>query len=427
MNTSTRSMRISVFLFVIVILTGGGGALRLQAQPLEEGKWSGQMVHLSGQFLDVFFHVSYAGDTLQIALEVPSFRTFPLEEVRLDGDRLMFEWAPAVELTCAVDRQKDGSFQGGCLDAWDGRGPIVMIPPSVDPSTVAINKDAFLADWEPPQAQKSRAELIAESEAVPGRAVDVGGYHLNLVEMGEGDVTVVLEAGLGDDLSVWRMVQQRAARYARVVAYDRAGLGYSEPSPMARTPEQVATELHTLLRRAGIPPPYVLVAHAEGAFSVRRFASLYPDEVAGLVLVDPSHEALGARWEALDAKSWKTYVDGQQALYGTVQGTVHAEFNAVLRVMEEQEVPGVGALPDVPLAVLTAMQPVSEPRWVGETEAGQQVKQDVHAAWVEQVAHGTHYVTTTSSRYIPLEEPGLVVKAIRTVVEAVQAKGEMDE
>jgi pimeloyl-ACP methyl ester carboxylesterase len=197
-------------------------------------------------------------------------------------------------------------------------------------------------------------------------------------------------------------------------------LGDSEPSPSRRTPEQLATELHALLRKAAIAPPYVLVAHAEGAFTIRRFASLYPDEVAGLVLIDPSHEALGARLQALDAASWKDFVDQKKTFYAMLEGTLQAENEAFFQIMREQAVPGIGPLPDVPLAVLTAMRPVEEPRWVGETPEGLQAKFDLHKVWIDQAAHGTHHVAKTSGSYIHSERPALVDKAIREVLEAVR-------
>ncbi len=412
-------MRKAVTFFAMAIVAAGLAGVRLQAQTLETGKWKARMLPPDSEYLDLLLNVEGAGDSLQLTLEVPSYQaqTFPVYRVRLAGDHLSFRWRLGVQLDCSVDRQEDGSFQGGCLDPRGGRGPILLIPPSVDADAVTINEEVFYADW---GAYEEKKESIAESRKSPGTAVDIGGARLNVLSMGEGDVTVVLEAGLGDDLSVWRRVQQDAAAFAHVVAYDRAGLGFSKPSAMPRTPEQMATELHIMLRRAGFAPPYVLVGHAWGGFVVRRFASLYPDEAAGLVLVDPAHEKLGARWEELDAASWLAYVRGQKTFYATIRGTVHEEFEAFLRVMEEEAVPGLGSLPDIPVVVLTAMRPVEEPRWVGETLEGQEVWHDLHQEWVRQVPDGVHLVTETSGPYIHLEEPELVVQAIRDIVEAVR-------
>lgn len=124
----------------------------------------------------------------------------------------------------------------------------------------------------------------------PGRLVDVGGHRLHLHCMGEGSPTVVLEAGWGGFSIDWSLVQPTLAKRARVCAYDRAGIGWSDAGPLPRTPQQIAAELYVLLRNAGENAPYVLVAHSLGGRYVRMFADQHPDEVAGLVLVDARHE-----------------------------------------------------------------------------------------------------------------------------------------
>lgn len=120
----------------------------------------------------------------------------------------------------------------------------------------------------------------------PGQRVDLGGYALHLHCLGSGSPTVLLEAGLGNNLLVWHTVQGELAQSTRVCAYDRGGLGWSDPSPNARDSQALAQELHHLLAAAGEQPPYVLVGHSQGGLHVRVFREQYPTEVAGLVLVD---------------------------------------------------------------------------------------------------------------------------------------------
>src|SRR5690349_21028102 len=98
----------------------------------------------------------------------------------------------------------------------------------------------------------------------PGRLVDVGGYRLHLYCVGQGSPTVVLASGAGGFSAEWSIVQPQIAASARVCAFDRAGLGWSEVGPGPRTPAQIADELHTLLVQAGEPGPYLLVAHSAG-------------------------------------------------------------------------------------------------------------------------------------------------------------------
>jgi pimeloyl-ACP methyl ester carboxylesterase len=124
----------------------------------------------------------------------------------------------------------------------------------------------------------------------PGQMVDVNGTRLHLYCLGEGSPTVILEAGLGDNVLGWELVHARLAESTRVCAYDRPGLGWSEGLDRVVPSEEVAQILHTLLQEADIPGPYILVGHSMGGLHARSFARLYPAEVTGLVLVDSSHE-----------------------------------------------------------------------------------------------------------------------------------------
>ncbi|HVX67833.1 MAG TPA: alpha/beta hydrolase, partial [Bryobacteraceae bacterium] len=123
----------------------------------------------------------------------------------------------------------------------------------------------------------------------PGKLVDVGGFRMHLYCAGEGSPAVILDSGLSDAWLHWYKVQPEVAATTRVCAYDRAGLGWSDPSPRPRSSKVIAQELHTLLERAGIRPPFVLVGHSMGGLDVRMYASLYREQVAGMVLVDASH------------------------------------------------------------------------------------------------------------------------------------------
>src|SRR5438309_355903 len=121
----------------------------------------------------------------------------------------------------------------------------------------------------------------------PGRMIDVGGYRLHINCVGTGSPTVVIDAGWGDSSGAWSSwVQPVVAGTTRVCTYDRAGMGYSEPGPLPRTAERFAEELHTLLSRADVPGPYVLVGHSLGGLPVRVFAHEYAAEVSGVVLID---------------------------------------------------------------------------------------------------------------------------------------------
>lgn len=140
--------------------------------------------------------------------------------------------------------------------------------------------------------------VLAQNKSVTDAApssfdslVEVGGgrrLHINCSGLAAGGPTIVLESGAGNAASAWDRVQPEVAKFARVCSYDRAGLGRSDPVPAARTIVALTEDLHSLLVNAKVSGPYVLVGHSLGG--VRLYASYYPGEVAGMVLVDSAHE-----------------------------------------------------------------------------------------------------------------------------------------
>ena len=150
-------------------------------------------------------------------------------------------------------------------------------------------------------AAAAKTELVpvaqVEQEYVkPHQLVDVGdGRRINLFCLGEGSPTVVFDSGLSDWSSTWALIQPTVARSTRACSYDRPGMGYSDPSPLPRTPQAAVEDLHALLERGGIGGPVVLVGHSLGGFYVKLYARTYPQQVAGLVLVDPAEERLWQR------------------------------------------------------------------------------------------------------------------------------------
>jgi pimeloyl-ACP methyl ester carboxylesterase len=175
----------------------------------------------------------------------------------------------------AQRRQRKNSFV-----FWIGRALLGLLALLVGLAAIGASYQAIAA------ANDQRTYLP------PGQLVDVGGYRLHMHCSGTaqpGSPTVILEAGAGLASPSWAWVQSRVAETTRVCAYDRAGYGWSDPGPTPRDARQVAHELHTLLEQAAIASPYVLVGHSIGGMYVRVYAAQYPDEVAGLVLVDSSH------------------------------------------------------------------------------------------------------------------------------------------
>src|SRR5262245_10874572 len=196
--------------------------------------------------------------------------------------------------------------------------------------------------------------LLAAGEGASAgeRKVDVGGYRLNLRCSGRGAPVVVLDAGAGEKLQTWDWVAPEVKKFTRVCAYDRAGLGKSDAGPEPRTSERIVAELDALLRRAEVPGPYVLVGHSFGGLNVRLFASLHPEETAGLVLVDATPEDFPARENELrtlqEREKARTFRALAPHAYGDELDGMAASAIAVRQA---------AAPPPVPVRVLTAGHP----------------------------------------------------------------------
>jgi pimeloyl-ACP methyl ester carboxylesterase len=137
------------------------------------------------------------------------------------------------------------------------------------------------------------SESTAPAVAMRGRLVDVGPYRLHLDCTGSGSPTVILEPGGGGSAASMGLIAPAVARDTRVCVYDRAGRGWSDFAASPPDGAQIATDLHTLLHRAHVPGPYVLAGHSFGGLYVRTYAARYPQDVAGLVLIDSTagHDA----------------------------------------------------------------------------------------------------------------------------------------
>ena len=123
-----------------------------------------------------------------------------------------------------------------------------------------------------------------------GEMIDIGDYSLYVEDIGTGKVTVIFDAGMGDDSSVWNKVAEEVSQFSRVITYDRAGLGWSEESPHDRDSKVIVAELHSVLKDKDITGPIILVGHSFGGVNMQRYALTYPEHIAALVLVDSAHE-----------------------------------------------------------------------------------------------------------------------------------------
>jgi pimeloyl-ACP methyl ester carboxylesterase len=274
----------------------------------------------------------------------------------------------------------------------------------------------------------------------PGTLVDVEGCRIHVQAVGSGTPSVILESGLGGMSSAWGWIQPEAAKFSRVVSYDRAGLGWSEADAAPKTAWLAAHRLRAVLRRCNVSPPYVLVGHSMGGLLVRVFADRYPGEVAGVVLVDASHPDQHLRSSAIDTHMRSGFRLLRTIPFLTRMGYVRFAglFNAWAEGLPPQEaaeaeaflssyrhlqttrdeslawegicaeVRGASGLGDIPLAVVTAGSDVLP----GQPELQRELA-TLSADSIHVTVKGADHVTLLTR----CEHAHSVVEAIRHVVE----------
>lgn len=277
----------------------------------------------------------------------------------------------------------------------------------------------------------------------PGRLVDVGGFKMHIDCVGNGSPTVILESGLGDTWLAWYKVQPVLSRNTRVCSYDRAGMGWSDPSPRPRTARVIAEELHGLLQTARIGPPFVTVGHSQGGLYVRLYADLFPADVVGMVLVDSAHpdqydrfpQELRRSNEAfLRKESWKrkSMPFGLPGLLGWC-GSGPAEIRPMLRAVDcrsgpwaehlaeynawsedASEVRESKPLGDLPLIVIS-----HDPEQGVSTSFDREMNRtwrELQSDLTRLSTNSTQIIAKGSSHNIQMDRPDLVVQAIHRLV-----------
>lgn len=337
------------------------------------------------------------------------------------------------------------------------------------------------------------ASLLAQGGAIParpappGRLVDIGGYRLHLHCTGSGSPTVVLLHGFADFSFTWALVQPGVAQVTRVCSYDRAGNAWSDPGPPPRGLQRISEELHSLLERSGERGPFILVGHSWGGLIPRLYLPQHPEDVAGVVFVDASHEdmwmwlngvtlqpglASAGEWERIhqprarpgppppadsaagpprssalsvragtppeasadtstpgleppynrlppEARRWHAWARSlPPAFTGGDWADIRDDLIAVRAARGRRPHP-FGA---IPVVVLSA----GKGEFENEAEASaavQKVQHDRGQADLATLSSNSRRITATSSgHHIHLDEPDLVIDAIRQVIDAVRSK-----
>lgn len=287
----------------------------------------------------------------------------------------------------------------------------------------------------------------------PGDLVDVGGHRMHLYCTGEGDRTVLLDAGQGDWSLNLRPLQEELAGTTRVCTYDRAGYGWSEPGPAPRTGERIVGELEALLQAVEEPGPYVLAGHSFGGLTMLMFAEAHPERVAGVVLIDSSHPrqdeafaqvpALVAAQKVDHANKEKIAARAEAGLIGAADALPLAPKSLPLALKHQwaalvvrphslrtylaeddawaettTQVGGQGSLGDIPLIVLAAGLGIAEaePGLALSPQDAKRVDSILRSLQENHLTRSTNarlVVAENSGHYVYISEPLLVVDAIR--------------
>ncbi len=291
-------------------------------------------------------------------------------------------------------------------------------------------------------------EMIAgldDSAAYPmvGKMVDVGGYQLHINCIGQGSPTVILDAGMGGSSLDWILVQRELSANSRVCAYDRAGMGWSDPGPGPRSPAQIAAELHKLLVNARLPAPFILVAHSLSGKAARLYAAAHPGQVAGIVLVDTRTERVDGLILQAETDTFNAMLENQATAYSIARHLGLARlFGAILagkpllapdiatemvllqtqgkslkamtqegltRAADDAELAET-SLGSIPLVVVAASESMSGiPNW-----------SEAQMALAALSTNGRLVVAEGSSHLVQLDQPVVVIGAIRSVLTAVR-------
>jgi len=305
----------------------------------------------------------------------------------------------------------------------------------------------------------------------PGALVDIGGQRLHVNCTGAGSPTVILESGTGDVSVIWALVQPSVAKFARVCSYDRGGYAWSDPGSTPRTFAQLSLELHTALERLRVPPPYVLVGQSYGGLLVRGFAASYPHDVVGMVLVDAVHEDQHSVWggqphllregargrepvephvalnrallDAAAAKSPRPVADQIEA----PMDRLPSDAQAIWRWAEAQPLLGIAqsaetdwspeemvhmrterqrdraTLGDIPLVVLARTRGGYSDGMSISADSLERERKALQADLARLSRKGRVIYAANAGHNIHVEDPALVVSAIRDVVSAAASRG----
>ena len=259
----------------------------------------------------------------------------------------------------------------------------------------------------------STTSAVPRPTATVDQLVGPDGQRAHVRCVGEGDTTVVLVSGFEADSSSWALVEPTIAEHARVCSYDRPGTGTSDPATATTNFVTQATDLHALLATIGEPGPYLLVGHSFGGAESVTFASLFPDEVAGIVLVDATPiawptQVCTANDGTDTAAMLRGFCSGMYLPTGNIE-----HLDALTAFAEVASIDSFGSLP---MAVITAAERALPGLGAAETARLTGVWDDGQRDWAA-LSTNSHVVTVVdTSHQIEIDQPRIVIDEILGVL-----------
>jgi pimeloyl-ACP methyl ester carboxylesterase len=229
----------------------------------------------------------------------------------------------------------------------------------------------------------------------------IDGRHIYGFLSGEGEPTVILDAGLGGTSEDWVNIQPAVASFTQVFSYDRAGMGKSEKAPIPRTCKDIVHDLKNLLSAANLHPPYILVAHSWSGINARWYANQYPDEFVGMVLIDAVHEDKYEHFEKVLPE------ERSNRMWAFVRDPSKNDEN-IDRIASIAQVRNTERLFDFPLIVLTRAT---------DNDEMNSIETSVQTEFLKLSSVSRQYFSKFDDHYIQNSEPQLVIDSIRQVVE----------
>jgi pimeloyl-ACP methyl ester carboxylesterase len=252
------------------------------------------------------------------------------------------------------------------------------------------------------------AMAAACSSLPPTQTIQVGDSEIAWVRTGSAPTTVVFQSGLGDGMSPWAAVIERLPSNAATFAYDRPAYGASRPAPKAPSnPCDVARELREALTATGTRPPYLLVGHSLGGQYQYAYARLFPDEVAGLLLIDPTHPD---HWTSLQRET--------PAVAATISALRATVFSATMRAEFDGQSACLDSAPPLTKSVPTRILVSTRPE-IGETPAFRSVISRLRTDWLSKLPGATMHPVAGAGHYIQKDEPAVVAAEIRAMLSDV--------